>query len=111
MSGFRVSQAAPVDPRLAEYGNTRLLGIEIYTHYLYPLQLAAVLLFVAMVAALALTLRKRKDVRAMDPGLQVRVKRSDRVRIVQMAPEVEDAAAPEAPAAESSPGQSPKGAA
>jgi len=64
-----------------------------------------------MVAALALTLRKRKDVRAMDPGLQVRVKRSDRVRIVQMAPEVEDAAAPEAPAVESSPGQSPKGAA
>jgi len=43
--------------------------------------------------------------------LKVRVKRSDRVRIVQMAPEVEDAAAPEAPAVESSPGQSPKGAA
>ena len=89
MSGFRVSQAAPVDPRLAEYGNTRLLGIELYTHYLYPLQLAAVLLLVAMVAALALTLRKRKDVRAMDPGQQVRVKRADRVRMVSMAPEVD----------------------
>lgn len=93
MSGFRVSQAAPVDPRLAEYGNTRLLGIELYTHYLYPLQLAAVLLLVAMVAALALTLRKRKDVRAMDPGQQVRVKRADRVRIVSMAAEVEQPAA------------------
>ena len=101
MSGFRVSQAAPVDPRLAEYGNTRLLGIEIYTHYLYPLQLAAVLLLVAMVAALALTLRKRKDVRAMDPALQVRVKRADRVRIVPMAAELD---APAAPAAASGTG-------
>ena len=99
MSGFRVSQAAPVDPRLAEYGNTRLLGIELYTHYLYPLQLAAVLLLVAMVAALALTLRKRKDVRAMDPGQQVRVKRADRVRMVSMPAEVEASAASAEPAA------------
>ena len=98
MSGFRVSQAAPVDPRLAEYGNTRLLGIELYTHYLYPLQLAAVLLLVAMVAALALTLRKRKDVRAMDPGQQVRVKRADRVRMVSMPAEVEASAASAEPA-------------
>ncbi|MFM8665786.1 MAG: NADH-quinone oxidoreductase subunit J [Betaproteobacteria bacterium] len=98
MSGFRVSQAAPVDPRLAEYGNTRLLGIELYTHYLCPLQLAAVLLLVAMVAALALTLRKRKDVRAMDPGQQVRVKRADRVRMVSMPAEVEASAASAEPA-------------
>ena len=98
MSGFRVSQAAPVDPRLAEYGNTRLLGIELYTHYLYPLQLAAVLLLVAMVAALALTLRKRKDVRAMDPGQQVRVKRADRVRMVSKPAEVEASAASAEPA-------------
>ena len=98
MSGFRVSQAAPVDPRLAEYGNTRLLGMELYTHYLYPLQLAAVLLLVAMVAALALTLRKRKDVRAMDPGQQVRVKRADRVRMVSMPAEVEASAASAEPA-------------
>jgi NADH-quinone oxidoreductase subunit J len=123
MSGFRVSQAAVADPRLAEFGNTRLLGIELYTHYLYPLQLAAVLLLVAMVAALALTLRKRKDVRAMDPGQQVRVKRADRVRIVSMTPEVEQAATepseqPAEPAqgtasalaAGSTPGAAPKGA-
>ena len=105
MSGFRVSQAAPSDPRLAEFGNTRLLGIEIYTHYLYPLQIAAVLLLVAMIAALALTLRKRKDVRAMDPGLQVRAKASERVRLVSMPAEVEKPAAPPAEAAD------PKGAA
>ena len=108
MSGFRVSQAAAADPRLAEFGNTRLLGIELYTHYLYPLQLAAVLLLVAMVAALALTLRKRKDVRAMDPGQQVRVKRADRVRIVSMAPEVEQPAAASAEQpAERAPGAAP----
>jgi len=121
MSGFRVSQAAPVDPRLAEYGNTRLLGIELYTHYLYPLQLAAVLLLVAMVAALALTLRKRKDVRAMDPGQQVRVKRADRVRMVSMPAEVEapaasaepaeGGAAPGAQAPGAAPGSAGKGAA
>ena len=121
MSGFRVSQAAPVDPRLAEYGNTRLLGIELYTHYLYPLQLAAVLLLVAMVAALALTLRKRKDVRAMDPGQQVRVKRADRVRMVSMPAEVEASAAsaesaeggaaPGAQAPGAAPGSAGKGAA
>jgi NADH-quinone oxidoreductase subunit I len=52
----------------AELGNTKLLGIEIYTHYLYPLQLAAVLLLVAIIAAIALTLRERKDSRHMDPG-------------------------------------------
>ena len=92
MGGFRVSQPAPPDPLLAEYGNTRLLGIEIYTHYLYPLQLAAVLLLVAMVAALALTLRKRKDARAMDPGVQVRARPRERVRIVSMRAEVESPA-------------------
>ena len=112
MSGFRVSQAAPVDPRLAEYGNTRLLGIELYTHYLYPLQLAAVLLLVAMVAALALTLRKRKDVRAMDPGQQVRVKRADRVRMVSMPAEVEASAASAEPAeGDAAPGAQAPGAA
>ena len=93
MGGFNVSQA-PVDPRLADMGNTRLLGIEIYTHYLYPLQIAAVLLLVAIIAAIALTLRKRKDVRAMDPSQQVRVKAKDRVRLVKMAPEVDTPAAP-----------------
>jgi len=53
---------------------------------------------VAMVAALALTLRKRKDVRAMDPGQQVRVKRADRVRMVSMPAEVEASAASAEPA-------------
>ncbi len=88
MRGFQVQAPAPV-AKAIEMGNTRLLGIEIYTEYLYPLQLAAVLLLVAIVAAIALTLRTRKDSRHMDPSQQVRVRKADRVRIVKMAPTVE----------------------
>ena len=89
MGGFRVAQAPIADPAVREMGNTRPPGTEIYTHYLYPLQIAAVLLLVAIIAAIALTLRRRKDTRAIDPGAQVRVKRADRVRIVSMKAEVE----------------------
>jgi NADH-quinone oxidoreductase subunit J len=83
-SGFRVTDVPPADPATASFGNTRLLGIELYTDYLYPLQVAAVLLLVAIVAAIALTLRQRKEVRHMDAGEQVRVKKADRVRLVKM---------------------------
>jgi NADH-quinone oxidoreductase subunit J len=75
---------APVDPALAKLGNTKMLGIEIYTDYLYPLQVAAVILLVAIIAAIALTLRKRKDSRAMDPSEQVKARKADRVRLVRM---------------------------
>ena len=81
-----------------EIGNTKLLGIEIYTEYLYPLQLAAVLLLVAIIAAIALTLRGRKDSRHMDPSQQVRVKKADRVRLVKMDPVIETPSKPEGPA-------------
>lgn len=79
-----------------EMGNTRLLGIEIYTNYLYPLQLAAVLLLVAIIAAIALTLRERKDSRHMDASQQVRAKKADRLRIVKIDPTVEKPSAPAA---------------
>ena len=93
MRGFQLE--APETPAKAlELGNTRLLGIEMYTQYLYPLQLAAVLLLVAIVAAIALTLRGRKDGKQMDPSLQVRVKKADRLRLVKMAPTVELPSAP-----------------
>jgi NADH-quinone oxidoreductase subunit J len=88
MRGFRLEAPAPT-ARALELGNTRLLGIEIYTHYLYPLQLAAALLLVAIIAAIALTLRARKDSRHTDPSRQVRAKKADRVRIVKMPPVVE----------------------
>ena len=81
-----------------ENGQTNQQGKEIYTEYLYPLQLAAVLLLVAIVAAIALTLRGRKDSRHMDPSQQVRVKRADRVRLVKMDAVVETPSQPEGPA-------------
>lgn len=92
MSGFQVTHVPAVPLDWVEKGNTRVLGIELYTQYLYPLQLAAVLLLIAMIAAIALTLRKRKDSRAINPSEQVKVKRADRVRIVSMAAEKTESA-------------------
>ena len=88
LSGFDV-RTAPEDPLLAQFGNTRMLGIAIYTEYLYPLQVAAVLLLVAIIAAIALTLRRRKDSRHMDPGEQVKARKAGRVRLIKMDPVVE----------------------
>ena len=66
------------------YSNTKELGRLLYTDYVYPFELASIVLLVAMVAAVALTLRKRKNVRKIDPAEQISVKRDDRVRIVSM---------------------------
>jgi NADH-quinone oxidoreductase subunit J len=72
------------EPKPADYSNTRELGRLIYTDYVYPFEIAAVILLVAIVAAIALTLRHRKDTKYIDPGRQVRVRRADRVRLVSM---------------------------
>jgi NADH-quinone oxidoreductase subunit J len=66
-------------------GGTKELGLLIYTQYIYGFEIAAAILLVAIIAAVALTLRKRKDSKAIDPGDAVRVKRNDRLRIVKMA--------------------------
>jgi NADH-quinone oxidoreductase subunit J len=84
LPGFRGSEAVPATAGELKMGNTKLLGIEIYTNYLYPLQIAAVLLLVAIIAAIALTLRRRKDSRYLDPSQQVRARKLDRLRIVPM---------------------------
>ena len=95
--GFDVRKPPALDAAAAKLGNTKLLGIEMYTRYLYPLQIAAVLLLVAIIAAIALTLRRRKDSRHQDPAQQVLAKKADRLRIVKMAPVVDaPAAAPTA---------------
>ena len=73
----------PADPGAA-YSNTKVLGRILYTEYVYPFELAAVILLVAIVAAIALTLRGRKDSKHQDPSAQVAVKRADRVRLVSM---------------------------
>jgi NADH-quinone oxidoreductase subunit J len=89
MGGFRLTEAPAPDARELELGNSKLLGIEIYTSYLYPLQVAAVLLLVAIIAAIALTLRQRKDSRALDVSEQLKAKKANRVRLVPMRPTVE----------------------
>ncbi|WP_313703151.1 NADH-quinone oxidoreductase subunit J [Massilia sp.] len=79
-SGFAQSPEAAA----MNIGGTRELGRLIYTRYIYGFEIAAVILLVAIIAAVALTLRKRKDSKAIDPGAAVRVKRNDRLRVVKM---------------------------
>jgi NADH-quinone oxidoreductase subunit J len=73
----------------AEYSNTKALGRVIYTNYAYAFEIAAVILLVAIIAAIALTLRRRKDSRSQDAGAQAKVRRADRVRMVSMPSEKE----------------------
>ncbi len=83
---------------VAQVSNTKALGVLLYTEYLYPVQVAALILLVALVAAIALTLRGRKDTKTQDPSQQVRVKSRDRVSLVKMAavqPAAEPAPEPE----------------
>ena len=70
---------------VAQVSNTKELGVLLYTQYLYPVQVAALILLVALIAAIALTLRARKDSKYQNPADQVRVKARDRVTVVKMA--------------------------
>jgi NADH-quinone oxidoreductase subunit J len=79
----------PGDPG-AGYSNTKEIGRVVYTDYIYPFELSAVLLLVAIIAAIALTLRRRTDTKAQDPAQQVAVRRQDRVRLVSMPAEKEE---------------------
>ncbi len=81
---FSLDQMPPPPAHTADYSNTKELGRLIYTEYVYAFELAAVLLLVAMVSAIALTLRQRTDKRSPDPSKQVAVRAEDRVRIVSM---------------------------
>ncbi len=109
MRGFNLPTAKPMEGASATMPNTRLLGVEIYTNYLYPLEIAAVLLLVAIIAAIALTLRRRKDVKGQDPSQQVRARKADRLRIVKMDAVRELPSAPAAPAADAAAAAAPKG--
>jgi NADH-quinone oxidoreductase subunit J len=73
----------------ANYSNTKELGRVLYTDYAYPFEIAAVILLVAIIAAIALTLRKRKDTRRQDPSEQVKARRAERVKLVSMPAEKE----------------------
>lgn len=84
MGGFRLNESPHAMASAADSSNTLELGKLLYSQYLYPLEIAAVILLVAIIAAIALTLRTRKDSKHMNPSDQVRVKARDRVRVVQM---------------------------
>jgi NADH-quinone oxidoreductase subunit J len=71
----------------AGYSNTKVLGRLLYTEYAFAFEVAAVILLVAIVAAIALTLRRRKDVKKQNPAEQTRVRPADRVQLVSMPPE------------------------
>jgi len=80
--GLADAAAPPALP--AGYSNTKELGRLVYTEYVYPFEIAAVILLVAIVSAIALTLRRRKQTKYVDPAQQIAVRRQDRVRIVSM---------------------------
>jgi NADH-quinone oxidoreductase subunit J len=80
--GIDVGRSAT--PHAADYSNTLELGRILYTQYAYPLELAAMLLLVAIVAAIALTMRQRAGLKKQDVDAQVAVKSSERLRIVKM---------------------------
>ena len=71
----------------ADYSNTKELGGVLYTVYAYPFEIAAAILLVAIVAAIALTMRRRPQAKYQDPSQQVLINRNERVRLVKMAAE------------------------
>ncbi len=87
---MRLVGAVPPGSPAAGFSNTKALGRVLYTDYFLAFELAAVILLVAIVAAIALTLRGRKEVKTQNVGEQVRVKSSDRLKIISMAPEKDE---------------------
>jgi NADH-quinone oxidoreductase subunit J len=127
--GLGIDATGGAAPLPADYSNTRELGEILYTQYVYPFELAAVLLLVAIVAAISLTMRKRPGLKVQDVAAQVAVRAQDRVRLVKVTPTRRDAdpppaaapatqpaasapaasvAAPPAPAAPTTPAEKPK---
>lgn len=89
MGGFQVSDesgvVAGVVKSAVDPSNSKALGKLLYTQYIYPLEVATAILLVGMIAAIALTLRQRKDSKAIDPAAQVRVRAKDRMKVVKLA--------------------------
>ena len=84
---FGLEEMPTPKPQDTDYSNTRELGRLIYTEYVYAFELAAVLLLIAMVTAIALTLRQREDKKSIDPSKQIKVRKENRIRIVSMSSE------------------------
>jgi len=88
MGGFRITEEPHVFAAIAHTGaeasNTRELGQLLFTQYVYPLQIAGTLLLVAMISAIALTLRRRKDTKVISPTVQVQANSQDRLVVVKI---------------------------
>jgi NADH-quinone oxidoreductase subunit J len=90
LGGHYFSSAEMVPPTIpADHSNTKTLGRLLFTDYVYPFELASVVLLVGIIAAVMLTLRSRKDTKFMHPSDQLKVQRNDRVRMVAMPTEKE----------------------
>ena len=83
-SAFSPDKVGGTVRHAADYSNTKALGGVLYTDYVYAFEIAAVILVLAIIAAIALTLRKRPETRYQDPARQVSVRREDRVRLIKM---------------------------
>ena len=84
---FGLEEMPAPTPHAADYSNTRELGRLLYTVYVYPFEIAALILLVAIIAAIALTMRRRPETKYQNPAQQIQVQRKDRVRLVKMAAE------------------------
>jgi len=81
---FGLEKFAPPVKHAADFSNTEALGMLLYTDYLYPFEIAAVILLVAIIAAISLTLRRRPDRKYNDISKQLAAKKADRLRVVKM---------------------------
>ena len=91
VNGFGPENFGTPTAHAADYSNTKELGLLIYTVYVYPFEIAAIILLVAIIAAIALTMRRRPESKYINPADQVKVNREDRLRIVKMKSSTEDA--------------------
>jgi NADH-quinone oxidoreductase subunit J len=82
--GTKAFEVAQPPPAAVDYSNTKALGNVLYTDYVYPFEIAAVILLVAIIAAIVLTMRRRPETKYQNPAKQMQVRRSDRVRLVNL---------------------------
>lgn len=95
LRGFWMPVIGDIPAHAEMGGNTKTLGLLIFTHYVYAFEVAAAILLLGIVAAVALTLRRRKDTKHLNPALAIKVQSKDRIRIVKMKAEARhDASAP-----------------
>jgi NADH-quinone oxidoreductase subunit J len=81
---FSLESFAAPEAKAADYSNTKALGTVLYTDYVFAFEIAAVILLVAIIAAIALTMRKRPDSKYQDPSEQIKVRKADRLRVIKM---------------------------